>query len=234
MFPLGVATLGWGPFDDFDDFLGGLGIKVYTTYPDLNVLVVGRQDWDDQLNYAIEARRGKELRVYSQEMFLALLRTGYDPLEESYIARQFGKGHRALEYIQDWGFKWPITRIVPSSSGSTVTKGMRDKSPLTILGYKAGGQGRNQQVRHHALSRAFFQDFNTNPELEEFMPEWGEPQSGKRLQKIAERISMNVDPLSAGGRRQVAVGHWLEDLKWLKTMFYEGKYTFPWPSPIVY
>ena len=236
LFPLGVATLGSGPFneDDFNNFLGGLGIEVYPTSPDLNVLVVGQQDWRDHLNDAIEARRGKEFRVYSQEMFLALLRTGYDPLEESYIARQFGEGHAALEYIQEWGFDWPNTRYVPSISagGAVATSKLRDQSLLKIFGYTAGAKGRDSQKRRGALIRAFDAHLNEISDTVEFSLEWGEPRSGVRLKKMAEHITMNIYPRSAGRWRE-AESHWREDLQWLKATYYDGKHTFSWPSPIV-
>ena len=163
-------------------------------------------------------------------MLLGLLGTGYDPLDDPVVAEYFGKGHPALEYIRDWGFDWPNTRVVPITTGSTVTTGLRERCPLKILGYTAGANGRSQQDRRYALSRAFCANFHSDSRLREFMPEWGEPQSGKRLQKIAVRISMNVDPLSAGGRRPEAVRHWREDLQWLKATFYDGKHTFSWPS----
>ena len=235
MFPGGVATLGSYPFEEheFDDFLKGLGITAHAPSHDLNVLVVGQQDWEeDQLHEAIEARRGRELRIYSQEMFLSLLRTGFDPLEDPTVAEFFGKGHPALEYIQDWGFDWPVTRIVPIAAGSTVATGLRERSPLKIFGYTVGTNGRNEQERRLALKNAFYADFNANPRLVEFLPKWGDPESGTRLKKMAEHISMNVE-LRSRGRWPEADNHWREDLAWLKVTFYDGKHTFHWPSPNV-
>ena len=231
MFPMGVATLGSFPVeeDEFDNFLEGLGITFHATSPDMNVLVVGQRDWEDHLKKAIESRRGNQLRVYSQEMFLALLRAGRDPLESPTVAILFGKGHPALEYIQEWGFDWPTTRIVPYSRRVIVTQKLRDNSPLTILGYKVGKTGKGKKERLKSLIATLHTDFNLNPRLAEFLPDWGEPGSGTRLQKMAKYISMNIYPRSAGGRRQEAVRDWLEDLQWLKTTFYDDKHTFKWP-----
>ena len=234
MFPRGIATLGSYPFDEheFDDFLKGLGITAHAPSHELNVLVVGQQEWKAHLHEAIELRRGKDLRVYSQEMFLSLLRTGFDPLEDPTVAEFFGKGHLALEYIQEWGFDWPNTRIVPVSTGSTSTIGPRERSRLKIFGYTVGAKGGNQQQRRLALTKAFYGDFTKSPELKEFMPKWGNPESGTRLKKMTEHISMDVK-LRSRGRWPEADKHWLEDLKWLKATFYDGKYTFHWPSPNV-
>lgn len=254
MFPRGVATLGSDPFDEgeFDSFLQRLGITVcatsslrcnffdvlgimaYATPSNLNVLVVGQIEWEDDLNDAIEARRGKDLRVYSQEMFLALLQTGLDPLESPNVAMHFGKGHPALEYIQEWGFDWPITRIVPSSSSTAavVTRNLRDVSLLKLFGYTVGAKGRDTHKRQSVLSKVLAAHLSGRPDTMEFAPEWGEPFSGTRLKKIAEHISMNIYPRSAG-RWPEAESHWRADLQWLKVMFYEGKHTFRWPSPDV-
>jgi hypothetical protein len=66
------------------------GIKALPPSSDLNILVIGREDWDkEHLNGVIEARRGKELRVYSQEMFPAYIAGGNDPLKSPRVAEIF-------------------------------------------------------------------------------------------------------------------------------------------------
>ena len=119
-----MVTMGTGPFDedDFDHFLREKGVEVYPAGTDLNVLVIGRTDWDEEeLDKQIEVRRGKELRVYSQEMLLTCLCLFVDPYEylQDFL-NIFGEGHPALEYLKEWGFDWPTTTIVPSSGGSMV------------------------------------------------------------------------------------------------------------------
>ena len=237
MFPTGVYTHGSCPFgeSEFDVFLAGLEIEIVAPSSNLNILVVGRKEWDDEhLNDVIEARRGKELRVYSQEMFLAYIGMGNDPLESPKVAEVFGVGHPALEHIRDWGFEWPTTRLVPSLSGSGIpeTAGLKEESPLKIFGYTAGEQGRDRQKRRNALRLAFVTDLHGRVDGDHLV-KWGEPESGTRLRKIAEQIAMNIYPRSGGGRRPEAVSHWREDLKWLKSEYYDGRYTFPWPSPLV-
>ena len=236
MFPNGVSTLGSCPLDEdeLDDFLLRLGIKVSAPSPDLNILVVGREEWDDGLNHAIEARRGKELPVYSQEMFLSYIRMGNDPLESREVAEMFGVGHPALEYIRDWGFEWPTTRLVPAISGFGVpaTGDWQPESFLKLMGYTVGAKGRNLQKRRNTLHKAFVENLPRRADSN-YVEQWGLPKSATRLQKIAERISINITLGSARGNRQEAVGHWLEDLKWLKKEYYDGRHTFRWPSPMV-
>jgi hypothetical protein len=113
------------------------GIKALPPSSDLNILVIGREDWDeDHLHAVIEGRRGKELRVYSQEMFLAYIAGSNDPLESPPVAEIFGERHPALEHIREWGFDWTATRLVPalSSSGTTATWKWKAESFLKIMG----------------------------------------------------------------------------------------------------
>lgn len=90
LFPIGIGTLGSGPFDEheFDEFLEGLGVEAFAPSADLDTLVVGREGWSDDLNRIIEARRGRELRVYSQEMLLSYIMVRDDPLLGSASVRK--------------------------------------------------------------------------------------------------------------------------------------------------
>jgi len=77
-----VATQGLGPYDedDFDHFLEDCGIQVTDLHDSIpSAFVLGREEWEpDELEAAIEARRGRNLRVYSQEMVVASLALGAD------------------------------------------------------------------------------------------------------------------------------------------------------------
>ena len=177
MFPNGVSTTGSCPFDEYeyDSFLAELGIEALSPSFDLNILVIGREDWEEEhLNGVIEARRGKELRVYSQEMFLAYIAGGNDPLESPRVAEIFGEGHPALEHIKEWGFDWPTTRLVPtfSSPGITATGEWKEESFLKIMGYTAGAKGRDCSKRRSALHKAFVEEL---PEMSDanYVAEWG-------------------------------------------------------------
>ena len=234
-FPNGVGTMGSGPFEEteFDNFLCKFEIQARLPSPNLNTLVVGREDWDVNLNDVIEARRGKELRVYSQEMFLAYIATSKDPLDSPEVAEIFGDGHPALEYIRDWGFDWPTTRLVPARHyvGSTATPEWGKESFLKIMGYTVGAKGRDVQRRRNVLCKTFTGELPVIADAK-YRAEWGPPRSGTRLQKIAERISIDILLHRAQGHRE-AVNHWIVDLAWLKSEYYDGRHTFTWPDIIV-
>ncbi len=232
--PEEVITAGSDPFEEteFDGFLTELGFEIFAMpASELDILIVGTQNWNEQsLHRQIESRRGEQLRVYSQEMFLSLLATGKDPLEDAVVAEAFGEGHPALEFIQEWGFDWPKTRIVPVSHSPTLDdpSGWQAQSVLGLMGYRAGANGRNRQTRRGCLHRAFTEELSFISDAV-YRAGWGVPNSGTRLFKIAERISMNIILHSAKGNHE-AVGHWTEDLAWLKTEYYDGRHAFPWPS----
>ena len=236
MFPSGMVTLGSDPFGEIEflEFLEGLGIEVYDPGADLDVLVVGRTGWEEYLHDAIDIRRGKHPRVYSQEMILAYIQANVDPLESPKVAQTFGEGHPALDYIREWGFEWPVTRLVPGlpTSGSLPTRGWRDQSILKLLGYTAGARGQDRRRRQNSLRQAYLNDLRGLAE-DEYLAEWGYPQSGRRLQKIAERLSLNITTNISRDSQREAVDHWREDLGWLKHRYYDGNHTFPWPSPKV-
>lgn len=235
--PETIGTVGSEPFEEygFDEFLEHLGIKISIPSHQLNVLVIGREDWDrDKLHELIEARRGRELRVYSQEMLLSYLGSGSDPLDSPEIAEVFCDGHPALEYIIEWGFDWPRGKIVPAlvSPGSHLIGDWNEQSFLKLMGYTAGAKGRNQQKRRDALKRTFEGNLPLKSD-ENYKAKWGDPRSGLRLMKIAARFSINVTLHSPQGHDE-AVRHYIEDLGWLKVEYYDGKHTFGWPSPQVF
>ena len=232
-----IYTHGSGPFEEyeFDAFLRQFGIRIVEPSTDLTTLVIGQKEWDSEvLSEIIEARRGQHLLVYSQEMLLALLSTGKDPLDSPRIARAFGEGHPVLKYIQDWGFDWPNAKstFVPGASGDVETVDWEGESLLKLMGYTAGAKGRDQGMRREILRRAFLENPPSVSDTQ-YLNQWAEPGSGTRLYKMAERITLNINLQTPKPQLQEAVRHWREDLAWLRSEFYDGKHTFHWPYPNV-
>ncbi len=231
--PKWIGTVGSNPFEEteFDNFLKEFGFEISAPSRELSVLIIGRSEWDEKaLHEVIESRRGRELRVYSQEMLLSYLGSGKDPLNYPEVSTGFSEGHPALEHIIDWGFDWPNTKIVPplQSTGTVSAKGWNDKSILKYMGYNTGVKGRNPDMRRAAIRGAFLEQLPTES-ASYGVRDWGTAGSGVRLQKIAERLSINVTNQSALGHHEAAQQN-LDDLRWIKTEYYDGRYTFRWPS----
>lgn len=238
LFPEGVMTMGSEPFDedDFDRFIERRSIDVYAPGGELNVLVIGNADWDEGLlDQQLESLRGEELRVYSQEMFLSYLTSGNDPYDNKEILKIFGEGHAALEYLQEWGFRWPETTIVPSDgTGDFDEHDWPDVGLLKHMGYKVGANAASRWERQRILRDVFT---STLPNVQdiEYMQEWGSPKSKERLLKMANSISSFARNEKRKKRSSSeSIGHWEEDLEWLKDEFYHGRFTFTWPSTYVY
>jgi len=250
-FPRGVVAAGSGPYaeEDFDTILNQRGISVYelgTVWGQrgweggrLDVLILGRRGWEeDRLDVHIEARRGTELRVYSQEMFLAYLATGTDPYANSELLEEFGDGHPALEYLSEWGFDWPQTTIVPSRGLPGTDDGDPGSWPkvglLRHLGYGVGAKGVSRSERRQILRNVFTKSVPNVLSLDH-MAEWGKPNTRTRLQKLANSIASFA---KIQKRKECpsdeAIKNWEDDLAWLKETFYHAKFTFSWPSTYVY
>jgi hypothetical protein len=108
-----------------------------------------------------------------------------------------------------------------------------EKGLLKEFGYKVGINGLPESQRRQILDHIYDKrlDFNDNST---YLKEWGEPQSDKRLQKIAESIAAfsrnakrrNIKSLSK------AIQDWEADLAYLKKTYYNGRFTFQWPHTI--
>jgi hypothetical protein len=67
------------------------------------------------------------------------------------------------------------------------------------------------------------------------MDEWGENNSSMRLQKLANTIaSLTKNAKRRKSPPAQAISDWESDLDWLKDSFYNGRFSFHWPSANVY
>jgi hypothetical protein len=229
-----VSTTGSGPFAEveFDEFLRGLRVEPQTIAPQTKVLIVGRRGWtESELRTLLEARSGKKLRVYSQEMLIAFLLTATDPLRSpDEVVERFGRGHPALTFLSAIGFDWPTTEVY-GGGGSELPGDWLQLGFLGYLRYKVGSSGAAVEERHAVLRKAY-----GVKALPTFFPstyrnEWGRPRSSTRLQKMAYSIAS----FCRNGKRRpntmrIAVAEWEADLHWLRVTYYDGRYRFEWPS----
>lgn len=231
--PTEVGVLGSGPFDaaDFDDFLRWLGLATFVPSAREGVLVIGRDDWteEDLRRFVTSTRHGSGPRVYSQEMFLYFLLTGYDPHDLDPDERAtFTEGHGVFAYLAKQGFAWPSTNAPPGSAELPVN--WRKVGLLKHLGYSVGRSGLPRKNRQRILRAAFLGPLPTEMPPD-YTAEWGKPRSAVRLKKIA----CSIAAFCRNARRRdrppdQAIDDWEQDLRWLKRTYYEGRFSFRWPT----
>ena len=108
-----LHLMGGGPWehDSFGRLMERQNFSLWEL-PDADIahVIVGRNNWDQRSLLAqIEARKGKKLRIYSQEMWFATLTTGRDPFDsgDRGLLTAFAKGHPALEFLISSVHPWP-------------------------------------------------------------------------------------------------------------------------------
>jgi len=233
-----VITTGQMPYEkkEFDDFLAEKGIDVvYIPDENADILIVGREWEQSILEAQINLRFRKTLFVYSQEMFLSRL-AGKDPYDNKDVLMKFAEGHPVFEYLNKNFVDWPTTHIVKSLVRLTIIdEGTWPKEGvLGNNGYNVGvTKGKTREERHSILTKVFKTELNNVISLE-YMAEWGTPNSGMRLKKMADSIaSFACNAQRNNADYQQAIDDWEEDLDWLEKTFYNGRFRFDWPNAFV-
>lgn len=237
-------ALGWcgsGPFADdvLDLALRRLGFDLYElAHESLSHVVVGRSAWSEEhLLQQIDLRQGKTLRVYSQEMLVAALLTGSDPLDsqDDALLQSFKLGHPALEFLAGEAFRWPAVTVPDTSSVTPLAVGDLGvvESPLHVLGYKVGVTSPlDLRGRRDVLRDAFERRELPFVESNSYMSRWGTKRSHQRLWRIATHLAHMLNgPVGRDYRKPQARRDWIEDLRWLKREFYDRRrFKFTWPD----
>jgi hypothetical protein len=199
----------------------------------------------------------KNISVISQEMFLSrLLRNA--PIHESNADDEFLKlhieGHTTLAQYnkiqnvidkcskpqllikkENGYFAWPSTEIGTNNQGDI---GDLDESPkvglLSNMGYHVGITGAHKSERNRILEIVYTASVLPNVDSPEYIKEWGNPASLKRLKKMADTVASSCRNAKGQTHKDmhVAINDWESDLAWLKKTFYDGVYNkkFIWPS----
>jgi len=236
-------ALGWsgsGPFADevLDPALTELGFNlVNLAHETISHVVVGRTGWSQgDLLEQIDARQGKTLRVYSQEMLVAALLTGIDPLDsqDDELLYAFKAGHPAREFLAGEAFRWPAVTVPDTSTVASLSAGDLGvpESPLHLLGYKVGATSPLEARDRRDLLRLAFEDELPFVESKSYMSRWGTRRSHQRLWRIATHIAHLINgPVGRDFRKPQARRDWISDLHWLKTVFYKPRrFRFTWPD----
>jgi len=240
-FQMPVKLLGSGPFEqeDMKSFLKKCKVPMWKRNTPVNALILGRTGWDrDKVAELIEEAEGSVLQIYSQEMLVSILAGQPDPFqtwplkERLWDLYPFRSGHPGLEYVSNGWAGW-IKGAGYSSAvswgNSTADFSQVEQSPLSVMGYRAGVSGLEEDSRRQILRSAFEQPlpFVESPA---YMEGWGKPSSADRLKRIAQHLANVIESHSNLTNHHVAVSDWRNDLEWLKSTFYRGIYTFYWPQ----
>lgn len=128
-------------------------------------------------------------------------------------------------------FEWPST-AANGGDGSIDTRDWLREGVFKYMGYEVSANSDlSTQHRQGILSEIFSAPL---PPVfpAEHLSEWGNPQSARRLQKMAEAIAAFTR--NAKRRRDARMGtaieRWEQDLEYLYYQYYVEKFHFSWPS----
>ena len=99
------------------------------------------------------------------------------------------------------------------------------------MGYTVGSSGESERIRHSVLEQVFQERIWLDGDAN-YLAEWGQPGTPKRLRKMAESIATfcrNAKNRSDSSM-EIAIDDWESDLDWLEEKFYTSLMKFPWPS----
>ena len=234
-----VAGHGSGPYeeDEFFDAAEEAGLNVEDIFDSkYESLVLGSSDRsDERLGKALSNRAPCRMRIYTQALFLEVLRGRPDP---------YGEGPNEVRgAISDRSLLRFLDDVAPGWAAGEIETVARDEQPpetpeigvLGLMEYRVGARGKGARSRRVILRQVFEQPLPTHVRVElsaEYLSEWGEPQSAKRLRKLANTLSTFIRSNQHPGRKQnaEAVYHWTSDLEFLREEYYEPFASeFGWP-----
>jgi len=212
------------------------GVKSrFSSAPTVEFMIVGREDWDElELEKQIYAREGEALKVYSQEMALTSLAVGRDMLTElpREVLLELGNNHPALSFLIRSELQWPSCHppaLPKTFEPFEFDRGEVDQSPLKQLGYTVGKtQGLQQKFRQQILRSAFLGEMPWTHSAE-YMAEWGQPGTRRRLWRIANHLAWLARRSSRLPSFRFAVGDWADDLTFMHREFFKPYMRFKWP-----
>jgi hypothetical protein len=236
-----IAICGDAPWkkNDFIEFLKSKGFSpTKSISPDVEIAVVGRDFDSEELEGQLVVRQGKKIHFYSQELLIASIASGINPLANprTYkdLLEKFSKDHPGLLFLQDgFEFPWPLPNISDSVALEFKHDGSVKESPLVRVGYHVGREnGRSQAVRQKILENSFYGAYDDSDkwyvESDEYMKRWGRPRSRTRLFQMSHHIHALITARRKLPSMSQAVEEWEDDLRWLKK-FYKPHMSFKWP-----
>ena len=136
---------------------------------------------------------------------------------------------RVTELVNQ-GFSWPSTDASPTDSSSQLFIDAPSTGLLAYLGYRVGANGLDPEERCQLLDTVYT---HLLPPLNsaDYMSEWAEPSSAQRLRKMADSIAAFVRNNKRKSQPSTqSIDDWEDDLQYLYTNYYVGRYNFFWPN----
>lgn len=130
-------------------------------------------------------------------------------------------------------FSWPPTTVIDKPPQEPLPPISKPEGLLSYCGYKVGANGLPESQRRQILDKIFLQPL---PYMKDslYLSEWGEPNTYKRLKKLAESIAAFTRNAKRRKKRDLskAIQEWESDLAYLKQNFYDNdsRFYFKWPS----
>ena len=129
-------------------------------------------------------------------------------------------------------FKWPSTEA--PASKNTLSNEFTPKGLLGACGYNTGKNGLVKRQRQRLLRRIYKCELPAKSDTlpKKYLDEWGAPQTAKRLSKLANTLATLTrnEKRKKRGDFAKSIADKENDLSYLKSNFYDGKYDFKWPS----
>ena len=145
-----------------------------------------------------------------------------EAIEEVWLVRSRGAP-------EGW-FEWPSTDASPGLGGLSGELWLAE-GPLKFLGYSVGENAAPPEVRRGILGRVF--EGPLPPVFPpDYLDEWGDPGSPKRLKKMADSIASFARSKKRHDavRFTQAIRDWESDLGHLHRTYYVGRFGFGWPT----
>jgi hypothetical protein len=128
-------------------------------------------------------------------------------------------------------FIWPTTNA-PLGGGEFHVDWPSAYGVLRLMGYQVGRvNGKRELVRRGVLHRVY--KIRLPPVLPGAdLDSWGAPDTGPRLQKMAESIAAFARNAKRNDPSKLkrAIDEWEADLEYLRQKYYVDKYDFPYPQ----
>lgn len=144
-------------------------------------------------------------------------------------AALMGRVEARLRELEQTYFSWPTTDAPRAGGGQLKARDWVQDGLLSYLGYRVGAKAAPELERHSVLDAAYTSIRASTASVAN-ANEWGDAGSKDRLHKLARSIAA----LCRNHKRQyggtTAVEHWEDDLRYLKSKYYDGHYSFQWPA----